>query len=137
MKRHHELGDASDRAQKARKHGELRVPLDKIGVWPGNRGGLGLSSHRARDVAWDCMANKTKLQRYGHVNLIEINAAESTAMARMRFARQQFGEKIGRIPKRGNPTNGFIRTRDTTDPTFEQSVAPIGKKSNAYPEKTL
>ena len=74
MKRPHELEDAGDRVQKHRKPGLVRIPLDKIGFWPGNRGGLGVASHHVHEVAWDCIANKTKLQRYGHVDLIEIPA---------------------------------------------------------------
>jgi len=72
MKRPHALEDAGDRAQKHRKPGMLRISLDKIGFWPGNRGGLGLASHHIHEVAWDCKANKTKLQRYVYVDLIEI-----------------------------------------------------------------
>ena len=64
------LEDASDRAQRKRKHGELRISLDQIGFWPGNRGGFGLSAAHAHEVAWDCLANKR--QRYGHVDLVEI-----------------------------------------------------------------
>ena len=48
------------------------IPLDKICFWPGNRGGLGISAHHVHDVAWGCLANKTKLQRYTCVDLIEI-----------------------------------------------------------------
>jgi len=77
MKREHSLEDAGDRAQKHRKHGFVRIPLDKIGFWPGNRGGLGVASHHLHEVAWDCKANKTKLQRYGHVDLIEIPSESS------------------------------------------------------------
>ena len=50
----------------------MRVPLEKIGFWPGNRGGLGLSPYHVHGVAWDCVANKTKLSRYGHVDLLEV-----------------------------------------------------------------
>ena len=74
MKRQLEIDDAGDRAQKHLKPGLVRIPLDQIGFWPGNRGGLGISSHHRHEVAWDCVANKTKLQRYGHVDLIEIPA---------------------------------------------------------------
>ena len=69
-----QLEDAGDRAQKRRKQGMVRIPLDKIGFWPDNRGGLGMSSHHLHEVAWDCKANKTKLQRYGYVDLVEIPA---------------------------------------------------------------
>ena len=54
------------------KPGCVRIPLDQIGFWPGNRGGLGTSSHHVHEVAWDCKANKTSLKRYQHVDLIEI-----------------------------------------------------------------
>jgi hypothetical protein len=72
MNHQRELGDAGDRAQKHRKSGLVRVSLDQIAFWPGNRGNLGLSPYHIHEVAWDCKANKTKLQRYGHVDLIEI-----------------------------------------------------------------
>ena len=45
------LEDAGDRAQKRRKQGQLRIPLDQIGFWKENRGGLGISSHHAHEVA--------------------------------------------------------------------------------------
>ena len=72
MKRPHDIEDAGDRAQRQRRPGLVRIPLDKIGFWPGNRGGLGISAHHVHEVAWDCLANKTKLQRYTCVDLIEI-----------------------------------------------------------------
>ena len=72
MKRPCDVEDAGDPAQKSRKQGLVRIPLEKIGFWPGNRGGLGVSPHHAHEVACDCVANKTKLQRYGHVDLMEI-----------------------------------------------------------------
>ena len=67
-----ELEDASDRAQKVRKHGLVRVDVKYVGFLPSNRGGLGISGHHVHEVAWDCMANKVKLTRYGHVDIIEI-----------------------------------------------------------------
>ena len=60
------IEDAGDRAQKRRKMGHMRISLDRIGFWDGNRGGLGISAHHAHEVAWDCLANKTKLERYGY-----------------------------------------------------------------------
>ena len=72
MKRPHEIDDACDRAQTHRKPGLVRIPLEKIGFWPSNRGGPGISSYHVHEVAWDCKANKTKLQRYQYVDLIEI-----------------------------------------------------------------
>ena len=40
--------------------GLIRIPLEPIGFSVGNRGGLGISSFRVHEVAWDCIANKTK-----------------------------------------------------------------------------
>ena len=68
----HPVEDAGDRAQKHRKAGLVRISLDRIAFWPDNRGGMGLSSHHVHEVAWDCKTNKTKLQRYGHVDIIEV-----------------------------------------------------------------
>ena len=62
--------DAGDRARRLRNTGLIRVQLRKIGFWPDNRGTLGISSYHAMEVTWDCMANKIKLQRYGHVDLV-------------------------------------------------------------------
>ena len=63
-----------DRAQKKRKTalGIVRIPLEKIGFWPENRGGMGLSSYHVHEVALDCMQNTTKITRYNFVDLIEI-----------------------------------------------------------------
>ena len=71
MKRQHDLEDAGDRAQKRRKPGLVRISLDKIGFWPANRDGMGVSSHHMHEVAWDCLANKTRIQRYDHVDIVE------------------------------------------------------------------
>ena len=66
------LTDAGDRAQNFRGPGLVRVGLGEIGFWDGNRGFLGISSYHAMEVVQDCMANKTKLQRYQHVDLVTI-----------------------------------------------------------------
>ena len=73
LKRHRdEVEDASDRAQKHRKEGNVRVSLDEIGIWEHNRGGLGISPFHAHETVWDCIANKTKLARYQQVDLVEV-----------------------------------------------------------------
>ena len=66
------LEDASDRAQRTLKPGQTRVPLEHIGFWEHNRGGLGVSSHHVHEVAHDVHTNKTKLSRYGAVALVEL-----------------------------------------------------------------
>ena len=66
------LEDAGDRAQKRRRVGFVRIPLDKIGFDPRNRGGIGCSGYHAHEVAWDCMANKTRLTRYDHMDIVKI-----------------------------------------------------------------
>ena len=71
MKRQMEL---ADRAQKKRKPGYVRIPLDKIGFWPANRENLGVVPTRVHQVAWDCATNKVRQKRYGHVDLVEIPA---------------------------------------------------------------
>ena len=72
MKRPHDLEDACGSARKHRKPGFVRIPLDQIGFWPGHRDGLGISSHHVHIIAWDCKDHGTQLQRYQHVDLIEI-----------------------------------------------------------------
>ena len=66
------IADAGDRARTHRKPGYVRVDVDKIGFWPGNRGGMGINPYHVHEVAWDCKCNKTKLERYHQVDLIEI-----------------------------------------------------------------
>ena len=50
----------------------VRIPLEKIGFWPGNRGGNGVGSFHVHEVANDIMANKIRRIRYEPVELLEI-----------------------------------------------------------------
>ena len=72
MKRSFTLESASDRAQKFRKVGKLRIPLDQIGFLPENRGGVGIIPHHVHEVAHDISCNGTKLCRYEQVEVVEI-----------------------------------------------------------------
>ena len=72
MKRSLILEDAGDRAQKHLKIGLSRIPLKFIGFWPDNRGGMGALGHHVHEIAHDCMSNKTNLDRYHHVQIIEV-----------------------------------------------------------------
>ena len=72
MKRPREHEDASGWARKHRKPGPVRIPLDQIGFWPGHRDGLGISSHHVQMVAWELKDCGTILERYEHVDLVEI-----------------------------------------------------------------
>ena len=95
MKRQHDLEDAGDRAQKQRKPGMVRMPLNKIGFWPPNRGGMGVSTYHVHEVAWDCMAHKTKIQRYDHVDIVKI---PSDALQEMRHANSERCESDSMMP---------------------------------------
>ena len=66
------LEDASDRAHKHRKIGNLRIPVDQLGFLPDNRGGMGILPYHVHEVAWDCLANKTKLSRYQQVDVVKL-----------------------------------------------------------------
>ena len=68
------LEDAGDRAQKRQTVGLQRIPLDELGFWPRNRGGIGFISNPVHEVASDCMLNKVKVQRYHHVDVVKIPA---------------------------------------------------------------
>ena len=75
LKRGHEqLEDAGDRASRRQTVGLQRIPLDKIGFWPHNRGGIGFLSAHVHEVATDCMVNKVKRNRYHHVDVVKIPA---------------------------------------------------------------
>ena len=64
--------DPSDRAAKRMKYGIQRIPLDALGFWPENRGGLGLCSKHVHDIAKDIVQNKTSIQRYQPVLVMEM-----------------------------------------------------------------
>jgi len=67
-----ELAESTD---KYRIPGLVRVPLDQIGFWPGNRMG-GCCPHHVHEVAADIVTNGTSLDRYDRVELVKIPAAE-------------------------------------------------------------
>ena len=54
----------------------IRVPLDKIGFWPGNRDSTGINGRRVMEIAEDIVTNGTSLQRYDSVDLVEIPAGK-------------------------------------------------------------
>ena len=66
------LVDPADRAQQSRRQWLTRIPLSKIGFFPGNRGGQGICPHHVHEVTSDFMANKTKVTRYEDVDLVKI-----------------------------------------------------------------
>jgi len=66
------LEGASDRAVKYRKVGQCRIPLDQLGFLTVNRGGMGILPHHVHEVAWDCLANKTKVSRYQQVEVVQL-----------------------------------------------------------------
>ena len=73
-RKEHDVEDASDRAAKRRKSQLMRVPLRKITFWNSNRGGMAISGHHVHQIAHGIMTTKTKLMRYGHVDIVEIPA---------------------------------------------------------------
>ena len=64
--------DAADRAFRKRKGCYVPIDTDNIGFWSGNRGGTGISSYHALEVAQDCMQNKVRINRYSPVELVEV-----------------------------------------------------------------
>ena len=74
----------------------VRVDLDKIGFWPHNRGGLGISPYHVHEVAQDCKCNKTKLERYHQVDLIEI---PQDMLQKIRDANRDRCESDDRMPR--------------------------------------
>ena len=67
------LEDDGDRAAKYRSAaGSFRMPLERLGFYPDNRGGMGCSGYHVHEVAWDGTANKVKLRRYREVEIAAI-----------------------------------------------------------------
>ena len=60
------LSDAGVRAKPYRQLGSHRIPLEKLGVWPGNRGKAVVQAHHLHEVAHDIMMQGRKPDRYGH-----------------------------------------------------------------------
>ena len=98
------LEDAADRAQAKRKHGLVRISLEKIGFWPGNRGCNGVSSYHAHEVAWDIMSKKCRLSRYEPVELMEIPA---DLLDSFKLANQEKCERDHLMPK-FSPTMEYV-----------------------------
>ena len=90
------LEDGSDRAQKHRKVGNMRIHLDKIGFWPDNRGGVGCQSYHVHEVAFDCKTHKTKLSRYEHVAVVEV---PSSALQGIRDANRELCQGDALMPR--------------------------------------
>ena len=67
-----EVEDAADRAERKRNYGTVRVPANKIGFWPGNRGGTGINSIHVHEIARDIMLRKCRRQRYEPVELLAV-----------------------------------------------------------------
>jgi len=59
---------------KYRVPGLVRVPLDQIGCWPGNRMG-GCCPQHVHEVAAGIVSDGTRLSRYDSVDLVKIPAA--------------------------------------------------------------
>ena len=67
-----EVEDAVDRAMRYRRMDKTRIDLGEIGFWPGNRGGVGINSIQVHRVCEDIMRQKCRIQRYDHVDLVEV-----------------------------------------------------------------
>ena len=53
-----EVEDAANRAERKRKHATIRVPLNQIGFYPANRGGVGVSSTHIHENCADITVQK-------------------------------------------------------------------------------
>ena len=82
-------GDPGDRAQLHRLPGLCRVQLECLGFWPDNRGQVGIAPHHVHEVTHDCVANGTKLPRYGHVDVVEIPEEALSEVRRVNMERAQ------------------------------------------------
>ena len=89
------LEDPIDRAQKHRKTGTVRLPLDDLEFLQQNRAGLGIDSYHANEVAWDCEANMIKLLRYRHVCVVRLPANK---LERFRSVNRQKCESDALMP---------------------------------------
>ena len=68
--------ELAGKVEEYRNPGRVRVPLDKIGFWPGNRDSTGINGQRVMEIAEDIVTNGTSLQRYDCVDLVEIPAGK-------------------------------------------------------------
>ena len=66
------LEDAQDRAQKHRKVGCVRLKIDFLGFHPSNRGGAGILTYHAHEVAHDMLTNGIKEQRYHNIEVVRV-----------------------------------------------------------------
>jgi hypothetical protein len=85
----------SERAQMHRRHGNIRVPLHKIGFWSGNRGGSCCVPTHVHEIARDITVMGTKLDRYVHVVLVKI---PQDKLAEVREANKRRSERFPLMP---------------------------------------
>ena len=68
-----DVEDVVDRAMRKRKLGDnARIDLDRIGFWPDNKDGIGVSSRHIHEIAEDIMNNKTRFNRHSPAELLEL-----------------------------------------------------------------
>ena len=62
--------------EKHRIPGLVRLPMDQIGFWPGNRDSTGCGPQHVHEIAEDIVTNGASLRRYGSVDIVKIPAAK-------------------------------------------------------------
>ena len=91
-----DLLDASDRAHKMRRMGLVRIPLEQLGFWPQNRGGVGVISNHVHEVAHDIRTNTTKARRYSKVDIVKV---PENCLAQVREANRELCDKDPLMPR--------------------------------------
>ena len=90
-----EVLDHADRAQTHMLSGRLRIPLEKICFWPGNRSGMGILPNHVHEVAHDIIQNGTKLDRYDSVKVVKVPQG---MLAEINATTKRFCEKDPLMP---------------------------------------
>ena len=88
--------EALSRAYGYRKPIPMRVNLDKIGFWPGNRCNNGIFSWHVHDLAMEMMAKKVRIDR---CQLMEVMEIPPELLDEFKFANQEMCENDPLMPK--------------------------------------
>ena len=83
----YEIDDAGDRARSYSKGGPVRIQLEEISFWHGNRGNSGVIGYHVHRIAQYILKHGTKLHRYNHVGIVGIPKNRLTEILEINRAR--------------------------------------------------
>ena len=95
----HDIVDSGDRARSYSRCIPVRIPLDQIGFWHGNRGNAGILGFHIHRICRDIKKHGTNLHRYNHVAVVEIPTRILEKIAAINRARCKMCPYMPKFPE--------------------------------------